>query len=207
MSNSTLLESFRSAYRNLQLLPLLKPDELAKFRVPYGSRALAELEQVVEDCSPINNKVIFAGHRGCGKSTLLGEFGRRLGDRYFVVFFSIADLIEMSDVNHINILFAIAVQMMDKAEQQQVKINKSTRDSLYKWFATRTRTEIETPLSAETSAGFNLLGIIKGKLKTDALVRNEIKQEFERKISELLDRINEISAIIKNATEKEITDT
>ena len=92
MSSSNLLESFREAYRNLQLLPLLEPEELARFRVDYGARVMAELEQVVEDCSPVNNKVIFAGHRGCGKSTLLAEFGRRLSDRYFVVFFSIVGM-------------------------------------------------------------------------------------------------------------------
>ena len=132
MSSSSLLESFREAYRNLQLLPLLEPEELARFRVDYGARVMAELEQVVEDCSPVNNKVIFAGHRGCGKSTLLAEFGRRLSDRYFVVFFSIADMIEMSDVNHINILFAIAVQMMDKAEREKIKIKKSTKEAFYK---------------------------------------------------------------------------
>ena len=63
MSSFSLLESFREAYRNLQLLPLLEPEKLARFRVDYGARVMAELEQVVEDCSPVNNKVIFAGYR------------------------------------------------------------------------------------------------------------------------------------------------
>lgn len=204
MSRSPLLEPFRGAYRNLQLLPLLKEEEIRKFRVPYGQRAIAELEQVIEDCSDINNKVIFSGHRGCGKSTLLGELERKLEDHYFIVFFSIAELIEMSDVNHINILFAIALQMMDKAEQSQVNIKQSTKDTLNEWFAKRTRTEIETPLHAEASAGFNLFNIIKGKLQSDATIRNEIKQEFERKTSDLIAQLNEIAAIIEDATQKDV---
>ncbi|MEA5469510.1 P-loop NTPase fold protein [Spirulina sp. 06S082] len=201
---SELLERFRTAYRNLQLLPLLKKEELEKFYVPYAINVIEELEQVVEDCFDTNNKIIFTGHRGCGKSTLLGRFAERMSDRFFVVFFSISDLIEMSDINHINILFAIAVQMMAEAEQQQINIAESTKLSLYEWFATKTQTEVETPLKAELSAGFNLFNLIKGKLQSDAFMRRELKQEFERKTTELVARLDEIAAIIQQAIGKEI---
>ena len=48
-----------------------------------------------------------------------------------MVLFSIANTIEMSDVNHINILFAIAVNLMAKAEREGVKISPSL---LYRTF-------------------------------------------------------------------------
>ncbi len=200
---SELLESFREAYRNLELLPLLTETALKKFWVEYGTETIEELEQLVEDSPSGDSKIIFAGHRGCGKSTLLAKFGRQMADRYFVVFFSISDSIEMSDVNHINILFAIAVRLMEEAEKQQVKIKSSTKDQFYKWFAKRTRTETEE-VKAETSAGFDLFKIITGKLKADATIREEIKQEFLRKISDLIARINEIAAVVQNASKKEI---
>ena len=101
------LASFQTAFQNLQLLPLVTVEQLNKFHVEYGTEILEELEHLVEDCSPDNNKIIFTGHRGSGKSTLLGQFCRDTQNRYFVVLFSISDLIVMSDVNHINILFAI----------------------------------------------------------------------------------------------------
>ena len=200
---SQLLESFREAYRNLELLPLLTTTALAKFRVEYGTETIEELEQLVEDSPSGDSKIIFAGHRGCGKSTLLAQFCRQIEDRYFVVFFSISDLIEMSDVNHINILFAIAVRLMEAAEEQQVEIKSSTKDQFYQWFAKRTRTETEE-FKAETSAGFDLFKIITGKLKADATIREEIKQEFLRKVSDLIARINEIAAVVQNASKKEI---
>ncbi len=200
---SQLLESFREAYRNLELLPLLTETALKKFWVEYGTNTIAELEQLVEDSPSGDSKIIFAGHRGCGKSTLLAQFGRQMADKYFVVFFSISDSIEMSDVNHINILFAIAVRLMEEAEKQEVKIKSSTKDQFYKWFAKRTRTETEE-FKAETSAGFDLFKIITGKLKADATIREEIKQEFLRKISDLIARINEIAAVVQNASKKEI---
>ncbi len=203
MSDSSLLESFRQAYRNLQLSPLLQEEELAKFRVDYGQRAMAELEQAVKDCSSENNKIIFTGHRGCGKSTLLAELTRKLQEQYFVVFFSIADAIERSDINHINILFSIAVQMMDKAAAEKVKINPGIKDSVYQWLATRTRTET-TQVGGEMSGGFNFLEFVKTQLKVNATVRDELKQEFEPKISELIDKVNEIADLIRDATDKEI---
>jgi AAA ATPase domain len=199
-----LTQKFQKAYRNLDLLPLIEQEQLDEFRVEYGQTVLEELQQLVKDDERHDGKIIFAGHRGCGKSTLLAEFGRQCADDYFVVFFSIAETIEMSDVNHINILFAIAVNMMLKAEKSQVDIPKSTKDSLCKWFAKRTRIESETPISAEVSVGFDLFKIISGKLKTEASIRDELKIEFERNISGLVSQLNTIASIIQAAVKKEI---
>lgn len=193
--SSELLESFREAYRNLELLPLLDQHDLDRFKVDYGTEVLEELEQLIEDSPSQSSKIIFTGHRGCGKSTLLAELKRQLDGNYFVVFFSISDTIEMSDVNHINILFAIAVNLMKEADKAQVQIKDSVRESFYKWFATKTRIETET-VSAETSAGFNLFDRISGRLKADAAVRSEIKQTFKEKVSELVAQVNIIAATI-----------
>lgn len=201
---ATRLEAFQRAYVNLDLLPLRSPEELAAFRVEYGANVLAELEQLIEDDDSRDRKTIFAGHRGCGKSTLLAEFGRKCErGNFFVVFFSIASTIEMSDVNHINILFAIAVNLMAKAEQEAVKIPASLRQAFIDWFAKKTQT-IETKVGTEGAVGFDLFSIIQNKLKAEATVRNELKREFERKISELVGQINAIAAAIENATGKQI---
>lgn len=197
-----LLKKFQQAYRNLDFTPLLSSKALEDFGVEYQQDTIAELEQLVEDSPSQDSKIIFTGHRGCGKSTLLAEYSRDIQDRYFVVFFSIADMIEMSDVNHINILFAIAVSLMDEADRQNVDIPKSTKEAIEKWFAKRTRTETEN-ISAETSTGFNFFKLIAGKLKVDAAIREEIKQEFIRKTSELVAQINIIAATIRSACEKE----
>lgn len=198
-----LLESFREAYRNLELLPLLEQKDLEKFKVEYGVEVIEELEQLVEDSPSGDGKIVFAGHRGCGKSTLLAELSRRLGDRYFVVFFSISDMIEMSDVNHINILFAIAVSLMEEAEKRQIKIKQSTKDSFYQWFATKTQISAEE-YKTEGSIGFNLFKLISGKLKADASTRNEIKQEFTKKVSDLIAQINIIASVIYASTKQDV---
>ena len=197
-----LLKEFQSAYRNLELLPLVEAKELDRFRVDYSNEIIEDLEQLVEDSPSANSKIIFTGHRGCGKSTLLAEFGRRLADRYFVIFFSISDTIEMSDVNHINILFAIAVNLMEEAEKNQIKISNSAKENFHRWFATKTK--IDTKASGSDSFDLNLFNIIKLKLKAEASVREEIKQEFRNNISDLVARINEIAAIIYGDTKKDV---
>lgn len=200
---SDRLKIFQRAYQNTDLTPLLEPKQLQQFGVEYGVEPLEELEQLLEDNASQAAKIIFSGHRGCGKSTLLAELGRQLSDRYFVSVFSISDTIEMSDVNHVNILFAIAVNLMLKAEHKQIPIPQAVKESFYKWFAKRTKTETEL-LSAEVSGGFNFWDWFVSKLKTEASVRNEIKQEFERNITDLVAKLNEIAAVVQSASEKKV---
>ena len=202
-ASKDLLALFRQAYNNLEILPLLEQEELDSFRVDYGRESIEELEDLVEFSPSRNGKIVFAGHRGCGKSTLLAEFSRRMRDRYFVVFFSISDMIEMSDVNHINILFAIAVRLMQEAEIRKVKIKESLKNSIYEWFATHTRIKTED-VTKEGSFGFKFFELITGKLKAESKTRDEIKQEFSRNLSELVGKINEIATIIQLASGLEV---
>ncbi len=192
------LKAFRKAYRDLDLFPLLEPDQIAKFRVDYGAPTIAKLEQMVVD-SMSTEKFILAGHRGCGKSTLLARFCQRLGkEEFFVVFFSIVDWIEMSDVNHINMLFAIAVELMEKAETHEIAIPESTKRSFYHWFAEQTQIETEQ-VEAHLSGGYNLFELLKARLRVDAGIRNEIKLKFERRVSELVSQIDQIAAEVQAA--------
>jgi energy-coupling factor transporter ATP-binding protein EcfA2 len=204
MSNETLFRTFQKCYQDTDLTPLVELEQLERFGVEYGTEAMEEVLQLVEDNAAQDAKVIFSGHRGCGKSTLLAKVGRQMSDRYFVAFFSISDSIEMSDVNHVNILFAIALNLMLEAEKEQIAMPQGTRTALYNWFATRTRVEVNTPKSAEVSVGFDLFKLFSGKFKTEASVRNEVKHEFERNITELVAKLNEIAAVIQGASGRKV---
>lgn len=56
-----LLQTFRQAYQNLELFPLINVKDIEAFRVDFANDTIARLEQVVEDALP-NGKIIFAGH-------------------------------------------------------------------------------------------------------------------------------------------------
>ncbi|NCR21614.1 MAG: hypothetical protein GPJ27_06635 [Microcystis aeruginosa L111-01] len=70
---SPLLEPFREAYRNLELLPLRSDKELQRFAVEYGTEIIDELEQLVEDSPWEDGKIRFFvtwyGSIGVHKST------------------------------------------------------------------------------------------------------------------------------------------
>ncbi|NJN73427.1 MAG: AAA family ATPase [Limnothrix sp. RL_2_0] len=201
-----LLLPFRTAYQNLSLDPLITPEEIARFAVEYDTNTIAELQQEIEDSPRDECKVVFTGHRGCGKSTLLAKLKRVLEEELFVVFFSISDLVEMSDVNHVNILFSIAMQLMGAADEQNIDLKDSTKKQITRWFAEEVLTESDE-LKAEISSGFNFPTVFawfKGQLGTSATVRKDIKLRFEKNISELVQIINQLATVIEEATDKEV---
>jgi hypothetical protein len=59
MSNSRL-ELFQTAFQNFDRVPLVTPEKLDLFRVEYGAEIIAELKQLVDNCSPSNNKMLFS---------------------------------------------------------------------------------------------------------------------------------------------------
>jgi len=200
---SNRIDRFQQALRNLQLQPLLSAEDRAKFWVDYDSDCLDQLEQKVLDCTESTNQFVFAGHRGCGKSTMLSKFSQQMDGQFFTVFFSISDLIQSNEISHINILFAIALQMMEKAELKKLKISDDKKKAFFNWFQERTQTKTES-VSGDASFGLNLFDIIKGNLKTEQSTKEEIKTKFTQNFRDLIDTLNSIATEIKLATKCEI---
>jgi energy-coupling factor transporter ATP-binding protein EcfA2 len=207
------LEFFRQAGRNLQLDPLITREDLKRLGVEYQSYLVDDLEQAIEDCGEKDNKLIFTGHRGCGKSTLLAELSYRLEstNRYFIVMFSIADLIERSAVDHVNILFSMALQLLEAAEARSIALKPGIKKEFYRWLGKHTQTEskaveAEIEASAEASvkggipAILEFLAKIKSKLKINSVIREEISVEFSRRISDLVHQIDQLKTYIETAT-------
>lgn len=197
-------EQFNEALSNLNLFPLLKRDEIDKFRIPYGQRTLARLRNGVLAAGD-TGKIIFTGHRGCGKSTLLAQLARRMREEdLFVARFSIADMVEMSDVNHINILYAIALKLLSQATKLQIPISEGTKETLINWFTqTKSRTYTDQ-LKQELSVGVDFSSFFTGKLQKEGTFREEIKQTYQNRVSDLSRQIDLISAAIQAATKKKV---
>lgn len=211
------LDLFREAGRNLQLDPLVTQEDLTRLGVQYQMELVYELQQAIEDCVAQDNKWIFTGHRGCGKSTLLSslEFELRKTKQYFIVKFSIADTIERSAVDHVNILFSMALQLLEAAETREIELQPGIRKDLYRWLGKHTQTEskaveAELEANAETKvkggipAILEFLATIKSKLKINSVIRQEISIEFGRRISDLVAQINQLQAYIENATGQQV---
>jgi energy-coupling factor transporter ATP-binding protein EcfA2 len=213
----TRLKIFQEAGKNLQLDPLITQQDLARLGVAYQTGLSDELEQAIEDSSPQNNKLIFTGHTGCGKSTLLADLKFRMiaTRRYFVVMFSIADTIERAAVDHVNILFSMALQLLEEAEQQGIKLQPGIEKDLYRWLGKHTQTEsqaveavVEVNAEAKTKGGIPIvmefIATIKSKLKINSETRKQISIEFASKTSELVAKINQLQSYIETATNQQV---
>jgi energy-coupling factor transporter ATP-binding protein EcfA2 len=213
----TRLEIFRDAGQNLQIDPLVTQKDLARLGVAYQTELIDELEQAIEDNPAPDNKLIFTGHTGCGKSTLLAELGFRLMEtgRYFVVRYSIADTIERSAVDHVNILFSMALELIEKAEKRSIRLNAGTKREFYEWLGKHTQTktqdvvkEIELNAEATAKGGIPLLlefiTNVKSKLRVSSVIRQEISTEFARRTSDLVAQIDRLQSYIENATGQKV---
>jgi AAA ATPase domain len=202
MSSSVLFQQLNSIQSNFGVQPLLESTELKAFGVEYDRDVLDDLNIILEpDRNRFNPiKKFFTGHLGCGKSTLLSECAHNQEDRYFTVFFSIADFSTYSDIDYTDILFAIGISMLVTAEQKGIEIPRSIKDSLYRWFNSIVEVQKETE-----GGGFNIDFVpFKFKLLRESETREEVRKKFEKKIDDLIGKLNEIAAIISDATQKPV---
>ncbi len=201
--NQELLETLQVAYRDLDLFPLIEPEDIEKFRVEYGREVLVRLKREVE-ASEKKGKLIFAGHRGCGKSTLLKQFSVEMQPKYFVVFFSISDLIEMSDVSHVKVLYSIGLMLLSRASNVKVPVPKDIQQTLIGWIETTRKATGETETKSELGIGTDFLKVITAKLQQERKFREEIERNYDRNISELVQKLDRLAAAIQTHTKKPV---
>ncbi len=201
--DQALLERFQQAYKDLDLFPLVEPEDIERFRVDYGLHVMVRLKRVIE-ASVKNGKFIFAGHRGCGKSTLLKRLAIEMQPKHFVVFFSIADLIEMSGITHVNILYAIALKLLSQASKQSnIRIDEDIKQALLGW-----NTTVRTQTSSQATTGEMGLGadikVVTAKLQQEKSFRDELEKTFEKRISDLVGKCDRLAAAIQTTTKKPV---
>jgi energy-coupling factor transporter ATP-binding protein EcfA2 len=199
----TLLENLQTAYRDLDLFPLVEPEEIERFRVEYGRDVLVRLKKEVEAAEK-KGKVIFAGHRGCGKSTLLKQFAVEMQSQYFVSFFSVADLIEMSDVSHVNILYSIGLMLLSQATLAKVPVSDDIKQALLGWMDTKHKVVGEIATKSEVGVGGDFLKVFTAKLQQERKFREELEKTYGKKITDLVGKLDRLAAAIQVTTKKPV---
>jgi nucleoside-triphosphatase THEP1 len=199
----TIIEKLQASYRDLDPLPLVEPEDIERFRVEYGREVLVRLKNEVEAAGK-RGKVIFTGHRGCGKSTLLKQFAVEMQKNYFVSFFSVADLIEMSDVSHVNILYSIGLVLLSQATLAKIPVADDIKQSLLGWTDTTRKVVGEIETKSELGIGTDFFKVITAKLQQERTFREELEKTYEKNITDLVGKLDRLAAAIQTTTKKPV---
>jgi hypothetical protein len=148
-------------------------------------------------------KTLLAGHRGTGKSTELNRLAadEEVRRRYEVVSFSVKDALELSDVDHVDLLFTmvrLTYEALSSAEAP-LALAPKTVAALEGW---RSRVvekmeSVDKGVSAELGAGGEVNGLLGffgrfgTRLRYERSTREVARQVIQPRIGEFLGHVND----------------
>ena len=153
-------------------------------------------------------KYFFSGHRGCGKSTEVNKLAvdKEIKKEFFVVKYSVKDVCDVNNLNYVDVLLSIAAQIYLQYTGAGKEIDKNLMEDLKKWGSTII-IEKEKEISMERSIGGDIHAFfisVMGKIQREDMSRETIRKAIEPKLSDLIDKINNIIAYIEGEEKKKV---
>ncbi|MGH7453823.1 MAG: hypothetical protein ACRENG_20905 [bacterium] len=194
------------AWLNFELDLPLQPGpkgEPNPFYVERPGNPTARLERELLREYSQTPKYFFSGHRGCGKSTELRRLAvnPKILAKYWPIHFTIRDESDINNLDFKDVLFAIGARLYRDYRKAGKKLPEQLIKELNTWRG-RVETEVKTTLAGRVSemeieAGLEAFFANAGvKMKLEPATRNELRQVFERNLSELVEVINKIAIAI-----------
>ena len=211
--------SFIEAYANTNYLRPLRGEDLERFYVERGDHSelkslIGELEAGALTDSPSNTKFLFVGHTGCGKSTELSKLvsiinspadeHRTLRENYLPVQYSVSEVVGLYNIEFVDIALSMVLGIYQAMETLGHTVDDAPARRVYDWLyqeeeetSTRTRT-MGGGIGLDVGLG-SLIRLIDVRLKSEGMVREEIRTRIRKYIPELISLINqaidEVSAV------------
>lgn len=154
-------------------------------------------------------KILFAGQPKSGKTTELLRLRKELEDKCFIVYYSVYRDMEPADLKYQDLLLLSAIKLSEEAIERKIKIGKDVTKLLTDWFVQISAEVVETRVKEkkkgiDVGADFKfLVAKLEGGFKTSSQVRTEIRTKLEPRIGEIIEKIDILSAIVKNQTKRE----
>ena len=182
-----------------------------------GDPTDSPLEDLFEDCiAPLgSNAHLLSGHSGCGKSTEFARLRQRFEEMgYPAIIINTQRDMNLNLADCWDIMLFIAYGLCEVAEQNKIKLPGTTLRAMFDYLrqdmeetkTTESSSSVGIEASAAASATFGigavlkLFASIKSNLQLGAQTRLIIKEKFERRASEWMLYVNEISDIIADAS-------
>jgi hypothetical protein len=203
-----IANDFDRAWLNFELDLPLEPGpngEPNPFYVDRPGNPLAELQDSLLAPFFQPPKFFFSGHRGCGKSTELLRLAAspEINAKFWPIHFTIRDEADINDLDFRDVLLAIGGRLYRDYRAGGGKLPPQLIKELDSWRG-QIETQVTTIIAGRTSeseieVGLDAFFANAGlKMKLEPATRAELRQVFQRKITGLIQVINDIAAAIQS---------
>lgn len=199
---------WKEVYQNLNPMEPLQPGD-SRLTIEIFSNYINDLADLILLGKESQQKILFSGNIGCGKSTFLNLLAdhRQIRDEFLIVKYSLQDIVDPSDATHVDILLSLALQAFSQVVlSKKIKIDKKLiRDvqelaDTIMGLITKEKETIKsktTGLDANTGASLPkfiqwIQAAINARYKVERETREAIREYFRPRMTDFLNRINDI---------------
>ncbi len=150
-------------------------------------------------------KVLFSGPRGSGKTTELQHLVQEMQDSHFVAFIQGEDLLALEDVAPQDVLVGMGLALYEQVRALQPPnpaLQQAAEDLRYWWTESILEEQVEDDrvgISLDWSLGFIRFG---AQWQSSPAARAVVRRRVESRLSELLEKLNHLLALLTEATGK-----
>jgi energy-coupling factor transporter ATP-binding protein EcfA2 len=209
MAEANSFSPLEQAYINCDQIRPIEPNGAdAKFHIEINAKSVQRLLLDLKLQARQNLKILFSGHKGCGKSTQLNYLAAipEIKNNFLVVKYSIQDLLNPDDLDHIDLLVSMALKAYEAAQeagipasQQLQKKVQELADQLHGLIEKTTATDTgrQGEVGVKGSVGVpSILDFIKlqffARYQLEFSTRDEVRKHYRPRLNELVDGLNAI---------------
>lgn len=186
--------------------PLKTEEELRDYFVERAMSPLQELALLLLNTTR-PQRILFTGHRGSGKSTELAKLASLLKDDFFIVNYSVKNVLNLFDLNYVDVILSLAVELFRTATERRVKVKEEVLDHVLDLFTKEITKEVVMEVKGGADVGANLNALVvklESKIGTEASTRTIVRENAEPRLSDLLESIDLGVREIERRTKKRV---
>ncbi len=117
------MSDWKAVYHNLDPKEPLEADDPRLAQALYANEFFPEAKLQLELNGENNYKLLLSGHTGCGKSTFLNLLAAdpEVSGGFHLVKYSVKDLLDVNDIDHVDLLLSIAAQAITSMDESKLK--------------------------------------------------------------------------------------
>jgi len=203
---SAIVDNFRDAYNRLGW-ELMTKQNFDAYYVERDDSPIVELKnRILMDDSP--SKFLFTGLRASGKTTELRRLMFMLQDNYFVVYFSVLDVLDLTDIEYVDLLLCMGLKTLEAIKNQNIEISEDVTEDMRLLFekilGERVVSRVYEKREEAGVSGrlFFLVVDVLGRYQSETKTRIEIRERTEKLIQDFLESFNVLIADLQQKIKK-----